>query len=84
MLRQQGTEAPRTGEYYTFFPKEGYFACRACKHPLYEAGSKFKDCGKLRAGSAMHVCVLDRLAFPPPSQGFPGHLPCVKVPLPLS
>ena len=33
-LRQQGTEAPGTGEYHHFFPKEGYFMCRACQHPL--------------------------------------------------
>jgi peptide-methionine (R)-S-oxide reductase len=44
-LRQEGTEAPGVGEYHTFFPKEGYFMCRACKNPLYAAGSKFKDCG---------------------------------------
>lgn len=45
MLRQQGTEHPGTGEYFSFFPKEGYFSCRACKFPLYAPGSKFKDCG---------------------------------------
>uniref|UniRef100_A0A7S4HF13 MsrB domain-containing protein n=1 Tax=Prymnesium polylepis TaxID=72548 RepID=A0A7S4HF13_9EUKA len=44
-LRQQGTEAPGTGEYHHFFPKEGYFMCRACQHPLYSSTSKFNDCG---------------------------------------
>lgn len=45
MLRRAGTETPKTGEYYSFFPTEGHFACRACKHPLYASSSKFKDCG---------------------------------------
>lgn len=44
-LRQAGTERPGAGEYFDFFPTEGYFACRACKAPLYAPGSKFKDCG---------------------------------------
>jgi len=44
-LRQAGTEAPGRGEYFGFFPKQGYFACRACMHPLYSSTSKFKDCG---------------------------------------
>ena len=44
-LRRAGTEAPGRGEYHKFFPTEGYFACRACKHPLYSSTSKFKDCG---------------------------------------
>jgi len=45
MLRQQGTEAPGRGEYHSFFPTEGHFACRACAFPLYSSTSKFKDCG---------------------------------------
>lgn len=46
ILRQKGTEYPGTGEYDGFYPKEGYFACRACGNPLYSAESKFKSgCG---------------------------------------
>mmetsp|Transcript_79273 Transcript_79273/g.137444 ORF Transcript_79273/g.137444 Transcript_79273/m.137444 type:complete len:135 (-) Transcript_79273:318-722(-) len=44
-LRRAGTEPPRVGEYGNFFPKEGFFKCKACDFPLYGAGSKFKDCG---------------------------------------
>ena len=47
VLRNKGTE-PRGGEYDAFYPKpkEGYFACRGCMHPLYSAEAKFKSgCG---------------------------------------
>lgn len=46
VIRQKGTERPGTGEYDGFYPKEGYFACRACGNPLYSAESKFRSgCG---------------------------------------
>jgi len=46
ILRQAGTEAPGTGEYNKFYPKEGTFDCAGCGAPLYKAETKFDSgCG---------------------------------------
>lgn len=46
ILRMKGTERAGTGEYDSFFPTQGYFACAGCESPLYSAASKFKaGCG---------------------------------------
>jgi peptide-methionine (R)-S-oxide reductase len=46
ILRQQGTERPGSSEYDQMYPKDGYFKCAACDHPLYTANSKFRsNCG---------------------------------------
>nr|CEL70029.1 TPA: AT4G21860 protein, related [Neospora caninum Liverpool] len=46
ILRKKGTEAPGTGYYNKVFPTKGYFACAACRHPLYPASAKFAaGCG---------------------------------------
>jgi len=42
-LRRADTEAGMRGKYCSFFPKSGYFKCKACDFPLYAAGSKFQD-----------------------------------------
>ena len=41
ILRKKGTEPPRSSAYDKFYPKTGYFACRACGLPLYAAKCKF-------------------------------------------
>jgi len=46
VLRNQGTEAPGTGEYDKLDPKQGVFNCAGCQAPLYKADHKFKSgCG---------------------------------------
>ncbi len=46
VIRGKGTERAFTGEYDKFFEQGGYFACKACKNPLYSAQSKFDSgCG---------------------------------------
>ena len=61
VLRQKGTER-RGGEYDGFYPPagEGYFACRACRSPLYSAEAKFKSgCG----WPAFDKCYAGRVAI---------------------
>jgi len=46
ILRQQGTERPRSSEYDQMYPSEGHFKCGGCGHPLYTSDGKFKsNCG---------------------------------------
>ena len=46
ILRKAGTEAPGTGEYNKFYPKQGSFNCAGCGAKLYEAETKFDSgCG---------------------------------------
>ncbi|KAF8454432.1 Mss4-like protein [Kalaharituber pfeilii] len=46
VLRQQGTEAPHSGEYASHYPSAGVYSCAGCKTPLYKASTKFKSgCG---------------------------------------
>lgn len=47
VLRQQGTEAPYTGEYNSSPPTEtGVYECVACANPLYKSLTKFNsNCG---------------------------------------
>lgn len=46
ILRKAGTEAPGTGEWNKFYPKEGSFNCAGCGAKLYEAETKFDSgCG---------------------------------------
>lgn len=46
ILRKAGTEAPGTGEYNKFYPKEGSFHCAGCAAELYKAETKFDSgCG---------------------------------------
>ncbi|GBG30041.1 Peptide methionine sulfoxide reductase B5 [Hondaea fermentalgiana] len=60
VLREKGTERAYTGEYDKFYPAadEGYFACRACKNPLYTAAAKFDSgCG----WPAFDKCIKDSM-----------------------
>lgn len=40
ILREGGTEAPGTGEYYHFF-EEGEYLCKACGHGLFNSEHKY-------------------------------------------
>ena len=45
VLRNKGTEASFSGEYWNHFEK-GYYACAACNNPLFTSDAKFNsECG---------------------------------------
>lgn len=45
ILREKGTEFPRTGEYNLTF-EDGTYVCGACNTPLFESNNKFEsNCG---------------------------------------
>ncbi|KAK3280149.1 Peptide methionine sulfoxide reductase B2, chloroplastic [Cymbomonas tetramitiformis] len=46
VIENKGTEPAGSGTYDTFFPGQGYFACRKCGAPIYSYEAKFKTgCG---------------------------------------
>lgn len=46
ILRQQGTEAPFSGQYNNFTPDKGSWHCKACGAKLFDANMKFpSSCG---------------------------------------
>jgi len=45
IIKDKGTEAPFSGEYWNYF-KDGIYACRQCGLPLFDAKAKFEaGCG---------------------------------------
>ena len=42
ILRQCGTEAPFTGEFWDHH-EDGIYVCAGCKHPLFDSSTKFES-----------------------------------------
>jgi peptide-methionine (R)-S-oxide reductase len=60
ILRHGCAEAANSSIYYMFFPRRGYFACRACGNVLYHARDKYKSPKGLPCFSQ---CVPDSMAL---------------------